>query len=61
MVEMTNIQANGKTNILRISAHSGQGSVYIPLAIRIGAKKVSGIHMKMKMGMWRVKACEASV
>jgi len=61
MVEMINIQASGKTNIRRISAHSGQGRTYIPLAIKIGAKKVSGIHMKMKVGIWRLKACEPSV
>jgi hypothetical protein len=61
MVEMMNIQANGNTNILRFSAQSGHGRVVMPLAIRIGAKKVSGIHMKMKVGMWTVNACDENV
>jgi hypothetical protein len=61
MVEMINIQANGKTNILRFSTQSGHGRLGMPLAISIGAKRVSGIHMKMKVGMWMVNAWDEKV
>jgi hypothetical protein len=53
---MINIQRNGKTNTLRFSAQPGQGKGSMPLAIRIGARNVSGIHMKMKVGTWSVNA-----
>ena len=52
---------NGKINILRFSTQSGQGIVCIPPAIRNGAIKVSGIHIKTKVGIKSVKACEANV
>ena len=51
IVDIINIQIKGKTNILRFSTQSGQGRACIPLAIRNGAKKVSGIHMKIKVGI----------
>jgi hypothetical protein len=50
IIEMINIQINGKTNTLRFSTQSGHGKGSIPLRMRIGARKVSGIHMKMKVG-----------
>jgi hypothetical protein len=53
---MMNIQMKGKTNTLRFSTQPGQGKGSIPLIMRIGARKVSGIHMKMKVGTWTVNA-----